>query len=131
MKALIEAANQFPSRARLAGTDGVGRDFLSRLIFGARVSLTVGLSVQAIALLIGLTLGTLAGSFGSWVDYAIMRLVEVFTAVPVWLFALFLISVWRGLGSRRDIQSFSQEFLSKSRNRPGGVSSFLPVPFFA
>jgi ABC-type dipeptide/oligopeptide/nickel transport system permease subunit len=94
---VLSDANQFPSRAHLAGTDGVGRDFLSRLIFGARVSLTVGLSVQAIALLIGLTLGTLAGSFGSWVDYAIMRLVEVFTAVPVWLFALFLISVWRGL----------------------------------
>jgi ABC-type dipeptide/oligopeptide/nickel transport system permease subunit len=94
---VLSDANQFPSRAHLAGTDGVGRDFLSRLIFGARVSLTVGLSVQAIALLIGLTLGTLAGSFGSWVDYVIMRLVEVFTAVPVWLFALFLISVWRGL----------------------------------
>jgi oligopeptide transport system permease protein len=94
---VLSEANQFPSRAHLAGTDGVGRDFLSRLIVGARVSLTVGLSVQAIALLIGLTLGTLAGSFGSWVDYVVMRLVEVFTAVPVWLFALFLISVWRGL----------------------------------
>jgi oligopeptide transport system permease protein len=94
---VLSEANQFPSRAHLAGTDGVGRDFLSRLIVGARVSLTVGLSVQAIALLIGLTLGTLAGSFGGWVDYIVMRLVEVFTAVPVWLFALFLISVWRGL----------------------------------
>jgi ABC-type dipeptide/oligopeptide/nickel transport system permease subunit len=94
---VLAEANQFPSRAHLAGTDGVGRDFLSRLIVGARVSLTVGLSVQAIAVLIGLTLGTLAGSFGSWVDYVVMRLVEVFTAVPVWLFALFLISVWRGM----------------------------------
>jgi oligopeptide transport system permease protein len=65
------------------------------LIFGACVSLTVGLSVQAIALLIGMTLGTLAGSFGGWVDYIVMRFVEVFTAVPIWLFALFLISVWR------------------------------------
>jgi oligopeptide transport system permease protein len=90
-------ANQFPNRQHLAGTDGVGRDFLSRLIFGARVSLTVGLSVQAFALLIGLTLGTLAGSFSGWVDYVVMRFVEVFTAIPIWLFALFLISVWRGL----------------------------------
>jgi oligopeptide transport system permease protein len=81
------------------GTDGVGRDFLSRIIYGARVSLTVGLSVQAIALCIGLTLGTLAGSFGGWLDYIIMRFVEVFTAVPIWLFALFLISVWRGSDS--------------------------------
>jgi oligopeptide transport system permease protein len=94
---VLSEANQFPSLKHLAGTDGVGRDFLSRLIFGARVSLTVGLSVQALALLIGLTLGTLAGSFGGWVDYVVMRIVEVFTAVPIWLFALFLISVWRGL----------------------------------
>jgi oligopeptide transport system permease protein len=94
---VLSEANQFPSLKHLAGTDGVGRDFLSRLIFGARVSLTVGLSVQALALLIGLTLGTLAGSFGGWVDYVVMRIVEVFTAVPIWLFALFLISVWCGL----------------------------------
>jgi ABC-type dipeptide/oligopeptide/nickel transport system permease subunit len=94
---VLSEANQFPSRQHLAGTDGVGRDFLSRLIFGARVSLTVGLSVQAIAVLIGLTLGTLAGSFSGWVDYIVMRFVEVFTAIPIWLFALFLISVWRGL----------------------------------
>jgi oligopeptide transport system permease protein len=94
---VLSEANQFPNRQHLAGTDGVGRDFLSRLIYGARVSLTVGISVQLIALLIGLSLGTLAGSFGGWIDYVVMRLVEVFTAVPIWLFALFLISVWRGL----------------------------------
>jgi len=93
---VLTDANQFPSGRHLLGTDGVGRDFLSRLIFGARVSLTVGISVQIVALSIGLTLGTLAGSFGGWVDYVIMRFVEVFTAVPVFLFALFLMSVWRG-----------------------------------
>jgi oligopeptide transport system permease protein len=94
---VLSQANKFPSWQHPAGTDSVGRDFLSRLIFGTRVSLTVGLSVQAIALLIGLTLGTLAGSFGGWVDYAVMRFVEVFTAIPVWLFALFVVSVLRGL----------------------------------
>jgi oligopeptide transport system permease protein len=88
-------ANQFPSGKHLLGTDAVGRDFLSRLIYGARVSLAVGFSVQLFALAIGLTLGTLAGAFGGWVDYLVMRLVEVFTALPIWLFALFLISVWR------------------------------------
>src|SRR4029077_21138144 len=96
---VLSEANQFPSWTHLAGTDGVGRDFLSRLIYGARVSLTVGLSVQAFALLIGVTLGTLAGSFSGWVDYVVMRFVEVFTAIPIWLFALFLISVWRGLNT--------------------------------
>ena len=93
---VLADANQFPNGRHLLGTDAVGRDFLSRLIFGARVSLAVGISVQVIALCIGVTLGTLAGSFGGWVDYIIMRFVEVFTALPIWLFALFLISVLRG-----------------------------------
>ena len=91
----LAEANQFPSGRHLLGTDAVGRDFLSRLIYGARVSLTVGFSVQLFALFIGVTLGVLAGAFGGWVDYAVMRLVEVFTALPIWLFALFLIAVWR------------------------------------
>jgi len=92
----LAEANRFPSREHLLGTDAVGRDFLSRLMYGTRISLTVGLSVQGIALVIGVMLGTLAGSRGGWADYVVMRFVEVFTAVPVWLFALFLMSVWRG-----------------------------------
>lgn len=91
----LAEANQFPSARHLLGTDAVGRDFLSRLIYGARVSLTVGFAVQLFALAIGVTLGSLAGAFGGWVDYVISRLVEVFTALPIWLFALFLISIWR------------------------------------
>jgi ABC-type dipeptide/oligopeptide/nickel transport system permease subunit len=96
---VLAEANQFPNGKHLLGTDTVGRDFLSRLIYGARVSLTVGFSVQLIALLIGLPLGIIAGMFGGWPDYIIMRGVEVLTAVPVWLFALFLISVWRASDS--------------------------------
>src|SRR5215211_4321503 len=92
---VLAEANEFPNAQHLLGTDTVGRDFLSRLIYGARVSLIVGFSVQAIALLIGVPLGTLAGMLGGWVDYVIMRWVEVLTAIPIWLFALFLISVWR------------------------------------
>jgi oligopeptide transport system permease protein len=90
---VLGEANQFPSRQHWLGTDSVGRDFLSRLIYGARVSLTVGICVQAIALLIGVPLGALAGTLGGWVDYVVMRWVEVLTAIPIWLFALFLISL--------------------------------------
>jgi len=90
---VIGDALQFPSRAHLLGTDSVGRDLLSRLIYGTRVSLIVGFSVQAVALVIGVTLGTLAGMRGGWVDYVIMRWVEVLTAIPGILFALFLISI--------------------------------------
>jgi ABC-type dipeptide/oligopeptide/nickel transport system permease subunit len=96
---VINEALQFPSRQHLLGTDAVGRDFLSRLIYGTRVSLVVGFSVMAIALLVGLFFGLLAGTLGGWVDYIVMRWVEVLTAIPIWLFALFLISVWRASDS--------------------------------
>src|SRR6266536_5432025 len=99
---VLTDANQFPNRQPLLGTDSIGRDFLSRLIYGARVSLIVGFSVQAIALLIGVTFGTLAGMFGGWIDYIVMRWVEVLTAIPIWLFALFLISIWRANDNASD-----------------------------
>jgi ABC-type dipeptide/oligopeptide/nickel transport system permease subunit len=91
---LIEA-NEFPNSQHWLGTDNVGRDFLSRLIYGARISLVVGFSVQLIALCIGVPLGIAAGMIGGWVDYIIMRGVEVLTAIPIWLFALFIITVWQ------------------------------------
>jgi len=93
---VISEALRFPSRAHPLGTDAVGRDFLSRMIYGARVSLIVGFSVQIIALTFGLPFGILGGMLGGWVDYVIMRWVEVLTSIPIWLFALFLISVWAG-----------------------------------
>lgn len=99
---VVSEALQFPNRTHLLGTDAVGRDFLSRLIYGARVSLIVGFSVQAIALMFGLPFGILAGLFGGWVDYIVMRWVEVLTSIPIWLFALFLISIWRGTDGAGD-----------------------------
>jgi oligopeptide transport system permease protein len=94
--AVLSEARQFPSSEHWLGTDEVGRDLLSRLIYGARISLIVGFGVQFIALLIGVPLGLLAGSMGGWVDYVIMRVVEVFTAIPQLLFALFLVSIFGG-----------------------------------
>jgi oligopeptide transport system permease protein len=89
-------ALQYPSRDHWMGTDEVGRDVYSRIIYGTRISLSVGLGVTAIALLIGIPLGLLAGLAGGPIDYIIMRLVEVFTAVPALMLALLLISVFGG-----------------------------------
>jgi oligopeptide transport system permease protein len=89
-------ALQFPSREHWMGTDEVGRDVYSRIIYGTRISLTVGVGVMAMALLIGIPLGLLAGLAGGAVDYFIMRLVEVFTAVPALMLALLLLSVFGG-----------------------------------
>src|ERR687885_1532047 len=86
----------FKDAAHPLGTDEVGRDFLSRLIYGARTSLTVGLAVQLFAFGIGLPLGMLAGYRGGTFDFVIMRLVDIVTAFPGLLFAIFLITIWGG-----------------------------------
>src|SRR5262245_10511072 len=93
---VLTEARQFPSRAHLLGTDEVGRDLLSRLIYGARISLIVGFSVQAVALLIGVRLGLAVGMVGGWVGLGVMRVVVVFTAIPATLFALVLLSIFGG-----------------------------------
>lgn len=86
----------FEDPAHPLGTDDVGRDYLSRLIYGARTSMTVGFSVQMIALLIGVPLGGLAGYMGGKVDFLISRLIDIMTAFPGLLFAIFLITIWGG-----------------------------------
>ncbi|HWQ12526.1 MAG TPA: ABC transporter permease [Roseiflexaceae bacterium] len=102
--AVLTDARLFPGeKGYLLGTDEVGRDMLSRLIYGARISLIVGFSVQLIALTIGVPLGLAAGFLGGWVDFAVMRVVEVFTAIPQLLFALFLISILAGTVSSNPI----------------------------
>jgi ABC-type dipeptide/oligopeptide/nickel transport system permease subunit len=92
-KSVLNESLQFPSWRHLLGTDAVGRDFLSRLIYGARTSLTVGFSVEAVAFAIGLPLGALAGLRGGWVDFIVVRFLEVFTAFPSFLFAIFIMSI--------------------------------------
>jgi oligopeptide transport system permease protein len=92
-RSVLTEALQFPSRQHWLGTDAIGRDFLSRLIYGARTSLGVAFAVMLIAFGIGVPLGALAGLRGGKVDFFIMRLVEVMTAFPSFLFALFLMSI--------------------------------------
>lgn len=79
---------QQPSATHLLGTDALGRDTLSRIIYGSRTSLAVGLLVTLIGGLIGMTLGLLAGYFGGLVNTLIMRLMDALMAVPMLMLAL-------------------------------------------
>jgi len=77
-----------PSALHWFGTDNVGRDILSRVIYGARVSPLVAVFVLVIACVIGIPLGVTAGYFGGWLDEAIMRVTDIFLAFPPLLLAL-------------------------------------------
>jgi len=92
-EANLMEANQFPSRQHWMGTDTIGHDFLSRVMYGTRTSLMVGFAAVAVACLIGIPLGMFAGLRGGYADFAVMRLVEVMTAFPGLLFAIFLMTV--------------------------------------
>jgi peptide/nickel transport system permease protein len=77
----------------LLGTDQLGRDVLSRLIFGARVSMVVGIMAVLVAGVVGTFLGILSGFLGGWVDQVIMRITDTWLALPALTFAIFLAAI--------------------------------------
>ncbi|WP_048156334.1 nickel transporter permease [Methanosarcina sp. Kolksee] len=87
-KANLELRLKEPCHEYPFGTDHLGRCILSRIIFGARVSLSVGLLVVSSSLILGLTIGTLSGYYGGWLDEIVMRVVDAFLAFPSLLLAL-------------------------------------------
>lgn len=84
---------QLPSRTHWLGTDELGRDVLSRLIYGARISLAVGIVSQFVIVLVGVPIGACAGLIGGWFDYAVMRVVDVLSSLPPLLFYILLLVV--------------------------------------
>jgi peptide/nickel transport system permease protein len=84
---------QAPTTAHLLGTDAVGRDALSRIIYGARISLSVGVVAVGIYLAIGFILGALAGYAGGWLDNVIMRFTDVMMCFPTFVLILILVGI--------------------------------------
>ena len=82
-----------PVAGHLLGTDQLGRDILSRLLYGARVTLIVALAGTVVGGIVGVVLGSLAGYYGKWVDAVIMRLVDIQLCFPFTLLALFIAAV--------------------------------------
>ena len=81
-----------PSWHHWMGTDQYGRDILSRMIFGSRISLAVGLVAVSIYVLIGTTIGAVAGYYGGWVDSLLMRFTDIFLCIPSFLLILMVIA---------------------------------------
>jgi peptide/nickel transport system permease protein len=82
-----------PSAAHLLGADKLGRDLLSRLIYGARASLAMGAISVAIAALIGITIGAIAGFFGGWTDNIAMRFLDIYQSIPMLLLCVTLAAI--------------------------------------
>lgn len=85
-------ALQFPNADHWLGTDDLGRDILSRMIYGTRISLTVGVSAVVVALIVGGILGILAGYYQGWIDTLIMRFTDVLLSIPSILLAIAIVA---------------------------------------
>jgi peptide/nickel transport system permease protein len=91
-----DLANKYvtpPSVEHLFGTDAIGRDILSRVIYGAQISLKIALIAQAVGLTIGITVGTITGYFGGWFDTIFMRFVDIVMSFPLLIIAIALTGV--------------------------------------
>ena len=99
-----------PSKIHLLGTDDLGRDLLSRIIWGTQISLFVGVSTVFISLVLGVILGVVAGYYGGWADMIIMRYIDLQWAFPNFIIAVYLVAVF-GTGLLNVIVAISLAFL--------------------
>src|SRR5215212_4891672 len=121
-----DALTQPPSREHWLGTDDLGRDILSRLIYGARISLSVGLVVQTVILLIGVPAGLAAGFYGGKVDMAIMRTVDALYSIPNLLFVIVIMTFLRATLATAS-NGFTQALASIDSQTGGLVGVFIGI----
>jgi oligopeptide transport system permease protein len=136
--------NEPPSRDHALGTDQLGRDLLSRMIYGARVSMIVGLGAQVIVVAIGVPLGALSGGLGGRVDLFLTRFIDVMYAFPRLLFVILVMSMlgagltnifiaigltgWVGIARQTRAQVLilkEKEFVEGARALGGGASRVM------
>ncbi len=115
----------------LLGADYVGRDLLSRIIYGARVSLSVAFIGPIISLLIGVAFGSVAGYFGGRVDNIMMRVVDVLYAFPTLLFIILLMAFFRSAYAKPDPGSFSYVISHLDARMGGMLFIFMGIGFTA
>jgi peptide/nickel transport system permease protein len=94
-KSDVKNRYQSPSLQHPFGTDGLGRDLLTRVLFGGRISMFVGIMVMTITLVIGVPIGALAGFFGGWIDNVLMRIIDAFLSLPSLLVLILLSAILR------------------------------------
>jgi ABC-type dipeptide/oligopeptide/nickel transport system permease subunit len=117
-----------PNKQFLLGTDNLGRDVLSRVVHGTRVSLTVGFAAMITASVIGVTVGLLAGYYGKFLDGLLMRLTEVMMTIPALLLAIAFAGLMDGKQLHLHPSNLAWHFLDVTL-RPGMVSIFLIIGF--
>jgi len=120
-------ANKPPSSAHWLGTDALGRDELTRLMWGARVSLTVAIGAQVIIVLLGVTLGLISGFFGGWIDYIVMRFVDALYSLPSLLVAILVMSLLRGVLATSTASSAAD--MGRINTATGGLLGIFIVLF--
>ena len=111
---------QQPSSAHWLGTDSLGRDTLSRIIYGSRTSLVIGISVMVISSIVGIVLGLMASYFGGWVNTIIMRFMDALMAFPMLLLAL-LVATLLGAGMMNVIIALGIGMISAPCRMMAGV----------
>jgi oligopeptide transport system permease protein len=117
------AITQPPSAEHILGTDALGRDIFSRLLFGARVSLLVSLMAQLVITLIGVPIGIISGYFGGWVDTLIQRFVDILYAFPSLLFIIIVMTSLQA--NLREAESGLTLVLANLNDVTGGLLGVL------